>query len=357
MAGHHPTKTLTKGLEFKQHEYAQPLDKARAEFEEAYHIIEEKLPVLSQLGHLVEVELKGKPPILIDGRNYGQSALLLTDLSKNSEKTAAQLVIQPKHVILFARGGLEPRFALNVNIVSHDGDVAVAVKFLDLLTPDPPSPVKNYTVEDTSKLPQPTEDLDQVKRDIEEFGYDMVKNALSPDEVAILRKAVDDQAAGELRDGTAQSWEGNPDVTQQLWVLSNKGDEFLDLLNHPLIDEVVPWLLREDAHLHGYLASIARPGNKPLAVHTDQLAIQPPMRHIPLGLNMLWFLTDFKRENGGTRLYPGSHKSNVAPANYDDYSDSVAAEGPAGTALVYDARLWHTTGPDRQVPSSNGDNQ
>jgi len=119
------------------------------------------------------------------------------------------------------------------------------------------------------------------------------------------------------------------------------------MLNHPLIDEVVPWLLGDNAHLHGYLANIARPGNTPMPVHTDQLTVQPSIRDIPFGMNILWFLTDFTKEKGGTRLYPGSHRGNVAPKDPLDISGSVAAEGPAGTALIYESRLWHTTGPNR----------
>jgi ectoine hydroxylase-related dioxygenase (phytanoyl-CoA dioxygenase family) len=110
---------------------------------------------------------------------------------------------------------------------------------------------------------------------------------------------------------------------------------------------MVPWLLGDLAHVHSYFANIARPGNVPMQLHTDQVAIQPPVRDVAFGMNIMWFLTGITEKNGGTRVYPGSHRGNVAPEDIFDVSGSVAAEGPAGTALIFESRLWHATGPNR----------
>jgi hypothetical protein len=43
---------------------------------------------------------------------------------------------------------------------------------------------------------------------------------------------------------------------------------------------------------------------------------------------------------------PGSHKEEFAPDDpYDPY-DCVAAEGPAGTCMVFSSLIWHATGPN-----------
>jgi ectoine hydroxylase-related dioxygenase (phytanoyl-CoA dioxygenase family) len=55
--------------------------------------------------------------------------------------------------------------------------------------------------------------------------------------------------------------------------------------------------------------------------------------------------------NGGTLVMPGSHLGNQAPDDPWDVSDCVAAEGPAGTALVFESRLWHATGPNTEKGS------
>lgn len=83
-----------------------------------------------------------------------------------------------------------------------------------------------------------------------------------------------------------------------------------------------------------------------MQLHTDQIAIQPPVRDIAFGLNIMWFLCDFTEANGATRVYPGSHRGFVAPADIFRVDGSVAAEAPAGTAMVFESRLWHATGPN-----------
>ncbi len=56
-------------------------------------------------------------------------------------------------------------------------------------------------------------------------------------------------------------------------------------------------------------------------------------------------LSDFTAENGGTRLVPRNHLLGQQPdADQDRDVEAVAAEGPAGTALVLNGRTWHGTG-------------
>src|SRR5579871_5073148 len=79
-------------------------------------------------------------------------------------------------------------------------------------------------------------------------------------------------------------------------------------------------------------------------LHTDQGYIDfwTPK---PVVANIMWMLDDFTDENGGTRLIPGSH---LRPRQADDTPDrTVAAEAPAGSALVFDGRLLHGTGANR----------
>jgi ectoine hydroxylase-related dioxygenase (phytanoyl-CoA dioxygenase family) len=185
--------------------------------------------------------------------------------------------------------------------------------------------------------------------DIREYGYGLVKNALDQEQIEQLKSAIEQQARGEAEAGVAKKDGGPQAPNQRIWTLINKGKEFHDLLEHPLIDEVVPELLGEHALLHSYSANIARPGNVPMMLHTDQVAIQPPLRNICYGLNIMWFLTDVTRQNGGTRIFPGSHIGHVAPDDPFNIDGTLAAEGPAGTALVFESRLWHATGPNEMT--------
>lgn len=66
-----------------------------------------------------------------------------------------------------------------------------------------PDPVVDAEELDRQDLPKPTENIEQIKSDLKRWGYAMVKDALSPEQAAILRKAVEEQAAGERVAGVA----------------------------------------------------------------------------------------------------------------------------------------------------------
>lgn len=57
----------------------------------------------------------------------------------------------------------------------------------------------------------------------------------------------------------------------------------------------------------------------------------------------LAYLDDFGRENGATRIVPGSHRANDGepPADFQDESRSVHLSGSAGDVLVFDVDLVH----------------
>jgi len=62
--------------------------------------------------------------------------------------------------------------------------------------------------------------------------------------------------------------------------------------------------------------------------------------------NTVWMLDDFTRENGPTRLMPGSHKWGRRPEDVLEdpmasHPDEVLLTGKAGSIAVMNAHLWH----------------
>ena len=189
-------------------------------------------------------------------------------------------------------------------------------------------------------LPRPTRDMSRVFEDLEVFGYGILEGALSPERVAALRTRVIEQARGEDARGVGFH---DGKANQRIWMLPNKGRIFRDLMLDPLIDTVMTPMLGKDYLLSSLTANIARPGGAPMYLHTDQGYVDfwTPK---PLVANIAWMLDDFTEANGGTRLVPFSHLD----AERQDYGieNTIAAEGPAGAALIFDGRLFHGTGPN-----------
>ena len=184
------------------------------------------------------------------------------------------------------------------------------------------------------QLPAAFEDLSQ-------FGYCLLERALSDDAVQALRTRIDEQAAGERARGEAFV---DSQVNQRIWMLPNKGRIFRDLVLDPLVERMMEHLLGPGFLLSSLTANIARPGGVPMYLHSDQGYVDF-WTEKPLVANILVMLDDFTDENGGTRVVPGSHlrqdRRPFAP------EETVAAEGPAGTMMVFDGRLGHGTGANR----------
>ena len=104
-------------------------------------------------------------------------------------------------------------------------------------------------------------------------------------------------------------------------------------------------------------ALVTKPGQERGGWHSDWPFGQMQARHLPAPypdvtahLTTIWMLTPFTLEGGGTLLVPGSHRAsnnpsddNMGVADMDAYPTEVQATGSAGSVLIFDSRLWHST--------------
>lgn len=236
--------------------FGNPIDNKRpateAEYLEAIEAIKSRLPKLAELQALIKLDLtSGHPPLFIDARGWPKI------LDGTNDEPSAHLRTRPETILHLIEGLMEVRYADHFNHIEVKGErLELAVKFGDLLSPvQPASPSPPV-----GDLPEPTTDIKQVKRDLKEFGYGLVRNALSPEQCTALRKRLSDQAAGERKAGVAYFDGGPLKPNQRIWNLPNKGQEFLDLLDHPLVAEFIPENLGSGYHLSSYTANINRPG-------------------------------------------------------------------------------------------------
>ena len=115
---------------------------------------------------------------------------------------------------------------------------------------------------------------------------------------------------------------------------------------HPNVLPIVEKVL-DPGLLISSLSSIAiGPDESAQPIHSDDQLIPLPKPHPPIICNTMWAITDFTEENGATRLCPGTHVADHSPNPLEHY-DSIAAEMPKGSVLVWVGSLWHGGGANR----------
>lgn len=86
------------------------------------------------------------------------------------------------------------------------------------------------------------------------------------------------------------------------------------------------------------------PGEPAQVLHRDE-ALWPVSLPYEIMANVMWTLDEFTRENGATRVVPGSHHWDRARA--PQLGESVSVEAPAGSAIVWVGGLLHGGGANR----------
>ena len=91
------------------------------------------------------------------------------------------------------------------------------------------------------------------------------------------------------------------------------------------------------------------PGESAQALHRDDSLYPIEISGLELQIGVMWALSDFTTDNGGTRVVPGSHRF-LRSWHLPDVSDWESSEMPKGSALFYLGSTWHGGGANR----SNG---
>ena len=187
--------------------------------------------------------------------------------------------------------------------------------------------------------------------ELAEQGYTILPDALSASHVDATRRAViellDAEAAVARTTGT------QTDNLRNAHTIVGKHPHFYEFyLNAPVM-RVVRAVLGDGAMLYDGNIRVPMPTGerdaaKGFQVHVDRedYTVLPfaSGEHYPMALNVVWCLVDFTKENGGTVLWPKSHLSCEVPDPDRDPAGTVQVEAPAGSAIIWDAALWHQGG-------------
>jgi ectoine hydroxylase-related dioxygenase (phytanoyl-CoA dioxygenase family) len=189
----------------------------------------------------------------------------------------------------------------------------------------------------------PTSDRGRARADLARAGYCIVEGALPEARCRALLADLQRLSGEEVASDTDYVYDGGSN--QRVWNLLRKGALYRELVQDPLGMELMTEMLGGDFLLSNAAANITGPGGKPMVLHSDQSYVPPPWPPYALVANVMWMLSDFTEANGATRVVPGSHLLGHGPPMLAAQSiETVAASAPAGSALIFDGRLWHQTG-------------
>jgi len=117
-----------------------------------------------------------------------------------------------------------------------------------------------------------------------------------------------------------------------------------DIAIAPLLLKLIEQILGHRFQISIAVGMCPAPGAVDQRLHFDDMMWPIPRPHSPIVANTLIALDDFTKDNGATRVVPGSHKWDKP---VDQNAETVQAEMPSGSLLVWDGQLWHGGGGNR----------
>jgi ectoine hydroxylase-related dioxygenase (phytanoyl-CoA dioxygenase family) len=179
-------------------------------------------------------------------------------------------------------------------------------------------------------------DREQLDRD----GFAVFPALLDRSTVAAVRARMEELEAEEDAWGAGT----NPRDPGAVRVddVNHKGDVFDALWTHPVLLAAMRHYLG-DFRLSSMTGRAARPHTGHQHLHVDWWGA---FEEGSVACNSGWLLSDFTKENGATRIVPGSHRWGRRPE--DDmpdpgatHPDQIQVVAPAGSLMVFNGYLWH----------------
>ena len=196
--------------------------------------------------------------------------------------------------------------------------------------------------------------MDQDQKDqLDQQGYLLLQGVLSPEQVAEVAARAEAVWAAEGDQAGAENYM-EPGV-RRLANLANKGEEFRRLLVHPAVLDAVRHVLGPRVRINMLNARDALPAARGTAVQPLHTDADHGAKADALGYlvcTAIWMLDPFTRENGATRLVPGTHRSPALPKEVltdvlAPHPDEIYVTGQPGDVFIFNGHCWHAGGANR----------
>jgi ectoine hydroxylase-related dioxygenase (phytanoyl-CoA dioxygenase family) len=182
-------------------------------------------------------------------------------------------------------------------------------------------------------------DKENFIKEINEQGYSIVPNVLSPEFITETKKQLELAIEKEVAYHQTSSF---GDYGMVL-LCSLYGSNFIDLFNNPVLLSAFNSILGDGSIVYAYTSSSMPPlkTNYSNRIHVDCPRLIPGYI-TNLGATIL--LDDFTEENGATYFMPYSQNLPEPPSEQEFKQKSKRLIAKAGTVWFFNARVWHAGG-------------
>jgi ectoine hydroxylase-related dioxygenase (phytanoyl-CoA dioxygenase family) len=186
--------------------------------------------------------------------------------------------------------------------------------------------------------PELTPELEREVAFFLKWGYLIVEEAVTMEQVDTLRAALDEAFtrldAAELEKG------------QFIHQLLEKDDRFAFLLDNPPVMTRMKAILGNCVQLHSATARITSPGEQDQGWHRDgPWPMDPegtPYGSMPGQINCGYFLDELTMKNGPIAIVPGSQRALFKPPEgHPTFPDEKFVLAKSGQAVFFDGWLYH----------------
>jgi hypothetical protein len=183
--------------------------------------------------------------------------------------------------------------------------------------------------------------LDAVKDD----GFTILENVFEPERADTFPKRIREIERDTLRPLDPDEKEEDSSFFRTAGLL-RLDRMFWDVPIDPTVCQLVEGVLGPDFLISTFSGIDLKPNSPTVQpLHPDDALVPVPRpHHSAIGCTVMWVITRFNEETGGTRLLPGSHKEPLDllwSQNSERLSQAIQPSLEPGSVLVFDHALFH----------------
>jgi len=189
--------------------------------------------------------------------------------------------------------------------------------------------------------------IDTLKKD----GFVIIRNLICGGELKALQHELDGYFQ-KTPNSEGIFWGNN---TKRMGRIFSKSKQSQHLAIHPVVLKIMNAILRpycEKIQINLTQAIQILPGEYEQNLHRDDEIFPFPKANAEFMVNAMWAIDDFTEENGGTIVWPGSHRFEISRQVPE--SELVSAKMKSGSVLIWLGSTQHAGGANKTTIPRSG---